>query len=134
MIDEELFSLPAGIIKGRLPHGGQPGQEQVCCGEKGWGFSSGVTEERLSPGGHITSSPALIFPTSKPEEIGRWKCRCKFCVLVGLDVNPSGVGLQCQHHHRLHFSSIIKAVLTSCLLLVDGCTSCHSPWKFQGHS
>lgn len=90
VIDEELFSFPALIIKGTLPHAGQ---EQVCWGEKGWGFSSSVIEEHLSPAGCITSSPALSFP----DETGRWKCRCKFCVLVGLVVNHSGVGLWCQH-------------------------------------
>lgn len=51
--------------------------------EEELGFCSSVIEEHLSPGGHITSWPALSFPNSKPDEIGRWKCRCDFCVLVG---------------------------------------------------
>lgn len=127
VVDEELFSLPALIVKGTRPHAGQ---EQVCWWEKGWGFSSSILEEQLSPACCITSSPALSFP----DEIGRWKCWCKFCVLVGLVVNRSGVGLRCQHEWRLHFSTVIKVLLTLCLLLVDCCTSYHSPWKFQGRS
>lgn len=116
MIDEELFSLPALIMEGASCWLAWTGAALL--GEKG--FSSSVIEEHFSPGGCITLSPALSFPTCKPDETGRWECRCELCPCwFGGEPQwcwsaapaPSQASLQCCYRSTFNFVPVVSRLL-----------------------